>query len=239
MPAPLVTITTQPVVAGNLVFLPTAPLSSNGKPRGRILFELTMTNNTAAGVTATEVVTTFASATAPGSSTRTVNMTLKPFETLVWNPARGTDHTVFDVAAMPTSATLAVYFSGYSDPIKLTYPITAHTGPDTIGPYKFPSLNEDLELGEFWQLNGSSHVPGNHQGFAYDIGMSGTNHDTGDGYSELRNGKDPWATKAPNADYRVWGKPVRAMADGEIIEIVKRAPTILRCIPTTPTTCLP
>lgn len=107
MPAPLVAVTAEPVVAGKLVFLPTAPLSPNGKPRGRVLFELTMTNNPAAGVTATKVVTTFASAIAPGSSTRTVSMTLKPYETLVWNPARGTDHNVFDVAAMPTSATLA------------------------------------------------------------------------------------------------------------------------------------
>jgi hypothetical protein len=87
---------------------------------------------------------------------------------------------------------VSVFFIGYTDPVIVTAPVTAHINPTPGGAYHFPSRASDLKLGEFWQMNGCSHDPGNHQMFAYDMAVWGTNRD-GTGYSPLTTGGDPEA----------------------------------------------
>ena len=222
MPAPAVTVTLEPTVGGSLVYLPMAPLNPNGPGRGRILIELLLQNKSAKNVTATSVSVSFLGSTVAGGS-RAINLTVKPTETGLWEMASGADHFLFDQAKAPTTAVVSVFFAGYADPVTVTAPVTAHINPTPGGAYHFPSLASDLKLGEFWQLNGCSHNPGNHQMFAYDMAVWGTNHD-GTGYSPLTTGGDPSATKAPNEEYRSFGKPVRAMADGEVLAIVNDCP---------------
>ncbi len=234
MAAPPVTVAVEPVVGGKLVYQPTAPLSPSGEPGARVMVELSITNTTGKAFTATSLVIDYASTTDPWTSTRTINMVVGPWSSLVWNPAQGIDGDLFTLSSIPTSATLSVFFTGYADPIKATYPLAAHVGPDKIGPYRFPSQAKDLALGEFWQVNGAGHNPGNHQSFAYDMGVWGTDHAKDAAYSELRTGGDAYAKKAPNSDYRIWGKPVRAMAEGEVIEIVNNCPSNTPLYPADP-----
>ena len=234
MAAPPVTVAVEPVVGGKLVYQPTAPLSPSGEPGARVMVELSITNTTGKAFTATSLVIDYASTTDPWTSTRTINMVVGPWSSLVWNPAQGIDGDLFTLSSIPTSATLSVFFTGYADPIKATYPLAAHVGPDKIGPYRFPSQAKDLALGEFWQVNGAGHNPGNHQSFAYDMGVWGTDHGKDAAYSELRTGGDAYAKKAPNSDYRIWGKPVRAMAEGEVIEIVNNCPSNTPLYPADP-----
>jgi hypothetical protein len=219
MPAPTATVKVEPTVKGTLVYLPMAPLSPAGTKQGRILLELTITNSSSSNLTASTLVVTFPSGS-PAS--RSINMTVPPFSSLLWAQPKPADHFLFDLASAPTSATLSVFFVGFSDPITVTLPVAAHTGPNPLGPYRFPSLSIDLALGEFWQVNGCSHDTGNHQAFAYDMGIWGTDHGPNAIYSPFVKGAA--TTNPPNSDYRIWGKPVRAMAAGEVIEIVNDCP---------------
>lgn len=222
MSAPPATVTIEPLVNGKLVYLPMAPNTAFGKPQARLLVELTIANTSSAPLTAAQLKITFPAGPAGGS--RTINMPVKPFSSILWNLPSGADHFQFDLAAAPTTATVSVFFTGYSDPINVTLPVAAHTGPTTVGSYRFPSQAADLGLGEFWQLNGCSHDPGNHQAFAYDMQIWGTDHGQNLEYSLLTTGGDPYTKRAPNSDYRSFGKPVRAMAAGEVIEIVNTCP---------------
>ena len=222
MSKPSATVTIEPLVKGQLVYLPMAANTPSGKPQGRLLVELTIVNTASVPLTAAQLMITFPFGPVGGS--RTINQPVMPFSSILWNLPTGADHYQFDLASAPTSATVSVSFTGYSDPISTTLPVVAHVGPELIGSYRFPSQAADLDLGEFWQVNGCSHDPGNHQAFAYDMGVWGTEHGPNEPYSQLTSGGDPYTKSAPNSDYRVYGKPVRAMAAGEVIEIVNTCP---------------
>ena len=203
MSAPKVTVTVEPMVSGSLVYLPMAPSTPTGPPRGRMLMELVLQNKSTVNVTAMFVSISFPGSTVTGG-TRPMNLTLKPAETLGWEMDTGADHVIFDQSNAPTTAVVSVFFTGYTDPITITAPVTAHVNPVPGGAYHFPSRASDLELGEFWQMNGCIHDPGNHQMFGYDMAVWGTNHD-GTGYSPLTTGGDPNAIKAPTSPTGVTG----------------------------------
>jgi hypothetical protein len=222
MSAPKVTVTVEPMVSGSLVYLPMAPSTPTGPQRGRILIELALQNKSTVNVTAMFVSISFPGSTVAGG-TRQMDLTIKPAEALGWEMATGADHFIFDQSNAPTTAVISVFFTGYTDPITITAPVTAHINPVSGGAYHFPAHASDLQRGEFWQMNGCTHDPGNHQMFGYDMAVWGTNHDS-TGYSPLTTGGDPYATKAPNEAYRSYGKPVRAMADGEVLAIVNNCP---------------
>ena len=120
MSAPSATVTIEPLVNGKLVYLPMAPNTPNGKPQARLLVELTIANTSSVPLTAAQLMITFPSGPAGGS--RTINQTVKPFSSIGWNLPTGADHYLFDLASAPTSAVVAVSFTGYSDPISSTLP---------------------------------------------------------------------------------------------------------------------
>jgi len=219
MTAPSVTMTIQPYANGKLVYLPMAPLTSSSKPKGRLMVELTLINNSGSTLTATAANFGFPTGTVAGTSIRPMMVQLDPFATVTWSMPTTSSHFLFDLATAPTTVTVSVFFAGFDDPVSITVPVGPHTGPNAIGSYRFPSKASDLALGEFWQFNGCSHDPGYHQCFAYDMNVVGIQHGS-DQYSILTEGGDPFQLEAPNSDYRIFGKPVRAMADGEIIEII-------------------
>ncbi len=70
-------------------------------------------------------------------------------------------------------------------------------------------------------MNGCTHDMGvrGSQTFAYDMGVWGVNHDDGS-YSYVVPNGDP----KKNADPRIWSKPIHAMADGTVLEVVNDCP---------------
>ena len=219
MTAPSVTVNIQPYANSRLVYLPMAPLTPSSKPRGRLMVELTLINNSGSTLTATAANFTFPTGTGTGASIRPMMVQLDPFTTVTWSMPTTSSHFLFDLSTAPTTVTVSVFFAGFNDPVSITVPVGPHTGPDKIGPYRFPSKASDLALGEFWQFNGCTHDPGYHQCFAYDMNVVGVQHGS-DQYSALTDGGNPFELKSPNGSYRIFGKPVRAMAAGEVIEVV-------------------
>jgi hypothetical protein len=177
MPAPTASLFVEPIVGGSLVYLPMAPAKPDGKARGRLLVELKITNGTAAALTATTMSITFSGPAGQGASgSRPMNLMILPFTQAAWNLASGSDQFIFDLAAAPTSAVVSVFFAGFSEPVSRPFRVTPHLNPVAGGAYRFPSLRTDLALGEFWQMNGCSHDPGNHQAYAYDMDVVGVDH---------------------------------------------------------------
>jgi murein DD-endopeptidase MepM/ murein hydrolase activator NlpD len=136
-----------------------------------------------------------------------------------WNFS--TDNNVILAAPFPTSVLIELSFQGFTTPVALTLPIAAYT-PPVPGGFAWPSLLGSLAPGEYWSARSAVHGPagGGVQLFAYDMDVVAFDPDKGD-WSALY----PGTSGAKNQDYRVWGKPVFAMADGNVSSYLDGQPT--------------
>ena len=109
------------------------------------------------------------------------------------------------------------------DALEIDKSLKAHTSA-AAGGYDFPGNVIDLDLGEFWSGSSASHgagsepapssKPGN-QLFAHDLGV--VLYDTVSGkWSKLKPGTD----RSKNENFRIFGKPLYAMADGKVLGFV-------------------
>lgn len=107
----------------------------------------------------------------------------------------------------PTSMEIRLHFEGYDTPVTFTKPLKAHASTNS---YAFPGKESDLGVNEYWY--GDAGHGGGSQVFAYDIVMIGWDAET-----------EKWSTKYPgksgdkNEHFRCFGRPVYAVADGEVV----------------------
>lgn len=116
---------------------------------------------------------------------------------------------VFMEAPFPTEASFKFYFKNFADPIVVK---------KALKPYDvaldLPFLKKDLRKDEYW--SGYSMHGGGDQVFAYDLGVTGYDN----GWNDILPGKDD----SKNENFRIWGKPVYAMADGQVLEFLNECP---------------
>lgn len=115
------------------------------------------------------------------------------------------DQYLFLPSPPPSPFTITLYFSGF-DP----WSDAVHFVPFPNS-YRFPGRNVDLGADEFWVRKGAAHAGGGDQIFHYDLGMMGWDP----GMSQWRDvfpGKDGTS----NDHYRIWNRPVYALADGVV-----------------------
>jgi hypothetical protein len=137
---------------------------------------------------------------------------IDPHYTWCWQngrPYHESGDVVFLEAPFPSDATFKFYFKGYTTPIVVKKKLKAYTQALDL-----PFETKDLRTNEYW--SGYSMHGGGDQVYAYDLGVSG--HDNG--WSDVLPGKD--GTK--NEHFRIWGKPVYAMADGYVLEALNECP---------------
>src|SRR5262249_8287661 len=129
-------------------------------------------------------------------------------QTLWWQNGREY-HEAGDVlylpSPIPSSLTIKLFFTGYSPPATVTKPLKAKTRASAL-----PSKDKDRRAEEVWE-GGSPHGGGS-QVFAYDVGVYG--------YKTSWDWRLPGKDGTQNDHYRVWGKPIYAMADGTVAEAV-------------------
>ncbi|MES2317097.1 MAG: peptidoglycan DD-metalloendopeptidase family protein [Pseudomonadota bacterium] len=103
---------------------------------------------------------------------------------------------------------------GFTDPFSTTMPLKAHQSPVPGGSYEFPAMAHDFRVGEYWSGKGESHASAGDgsQLFAYDMGVIAF-----DQAINAWNDKLPGKDGSQNNHYRIWGKPIYAMADGAVI----------------------
>ncbi|MEQ1675968.1 MAG: peptidoglycan DD-metalloendopeptidase family protein [Chitinophagaceae bacterium] len=116
---------------------------------------------------------------------------------------------IFLESPLPTEATFRFYFKNYLTPITITKKLQPYNTGLTL-----PFKQADLRENEYW----SSYAMhgGGDQVFAYDMGVSGYK----DGWSDLLPNKDG----SKNDHFRIWGKPIYAMADGYVLEFLNECP---------------
>ncbi|WP_272853430.1 peptidoglycan DD-metalloendopeptidase family protein [Altibacter sp. HG106] len=117
---------------------------------------------------------------------------------------------VFMQAPFPTKVKISFYFKGYRSPLS----ITKNIKPYHIG-FGFPFKAKDFETNE--HVTGYSMHGGGSQVFAYDFG---TNAYEDKAWRHTKPGKDG----SKNEHFRIWGKPVYAMADGTVLRYENNIP---------------
>lgn len=113
-------------------------------------------------------------------------------------------------APIPAQLTIKLYFKDFTSPVVLTKSLKAATQS-----FNLPFRAYDLDPNEVWE-SASTHGGGS-QVFAYDMGVEGYANGS---WSALNPGKSGNA----NSDYRIWGKPIYAMADGTIADFCNDVP---------------
>ena len=114
------------------------------------------------------------------------------------------------VFALPTASVslrLRIHSPSATEPLQIVLPLVRASSPG--GAYRFWADVRDLRPGEFWSVDGLHHAHGNAaQVHGYDVGVVG-----GDALHDLL----PGGQLSRNEDYRIWGKPIYAIADGTVV----------------------
>jgi len=217
---PNVSVTVEPNEGGNLVYLQIAGATSNAAKQGQLSVRLLIKNNGASTISLNKVTLTFAGPPAVSSVAIPVT-TLEgrdpPSRTIAAGTTAGwhfeTANNVILPQPAPASVEIAMAFDGL-DPAKVTCTLVKHTS-QAPGGYQFPARASELRIGEYWSARSNSHAPAGDGGqlFAYDMGVIAWD---GNAWSGLL----PGGSSSKNEDYRIWGKPVRAMANGTVVSFL-------------------
>ncbi len=234
MDAPALAISVEPMEGGKVAYLPLAAAQSGQGGHARVILRLRIKNNTGKKVTVTGIRFSF-----PSSIHGAIDMEGIPFAMLpddseersadipagksaTWSNGRvdvapgdaedWRENMVNLTGTPPTRIRVSVFCTGYDDPAVVNHTLVAYTSPTPQGAFLLPFAAGDLRDGEFVVTQGWHWANGGAWGtqiFAHDISVRGVN---GGYWSQLLPGKQ----RAYNDSYRIWGLPVRAMADGEV-----------------------
>jgi hypothetical protein len=220
MATPNLTVVVQPSLGGALLFGPLA-ISNSANSRGaQLSLRLWITNNASTSVVVNTIGLSFVPPPIVNPVAIPVTIPIGAGDTTLWNFA--TANNVFLPESPPPTCAVSVWCNGFSDPLTITSALDPHSNPVTGGAYLFPARADDLRDGEFWQGISGTHSPagGGVQLFGYDMGVAAY-----DGQSEAWTELLPGGVKEKNEDYRTWGKPIYAMADGEVQSLANDKPT--------------
>jgi hypothetical protein len=120
---------------------------------------------------------------------------------------------VYLPAPAPSSITIKVYCHEDTEPKTVTMGLLPYTDPTGFGALRMPISNIDLDEGEYLVTSGEHWANGGADGtqiYAHDISVQKKLNAK---WTTLHDG----VTKANNSDYRIWGKPLRAVADGVVV----------------------
>ncbi len=234
MAAPNLSIAVEPAERGTAMYLPLAPAKSTQKGIAKVVLRLVITNNESTDVTVTGIRFGFPGTLVLPIAMKGVQLVLDPAGSTTAAEAQGTipagssatwsngrvdldtgegenwhENMVFTSFA-PTQVQVEVTCAGYRSPAKVTRRLAPYTSPTPTGALLFPFAAGDLRSGEYVVTSGRHWANGGAAGtqiYAHDIGIQAVNSGT---WSQLLSGKP----SSKNDSYRIWGKPVRAMADG-------------------------
>jgi hypothetical protein len=220
MVSPNIAIAVEPFVGGGVVHAPLAPPSSGAEPQAQLSLSLRITNNEANALVANAVALSFILPPLVNPKVIPINLGLPAAQPTTWFFATA-DNVILPFPA-PPALTISLWCNGFSSPATAMLALAAHVNPVSGSAYLFPARSEDLREGEYWQGRSAVHAPagGGWQLFAYDLGVVAYNPSSGD-WSDLL----PGGSSGKNEDYRAWGKPIYAMADGTVASFDNDVPT--------------
>ncbi|MGW4115868.1 peptidoglycan DD-metalloendopeptidase family protein [Actinosynnema sp. NPDC004786] len=219
MGSPNVVMSVEPVEAGAVVYGRLAPPSAGGPAKGQLSLRLVIKNNEGQQVHITEVLVSFVGAPAVNPVTIPVNLTIAAGKTASWSFAAA--NTVFLPVPAPATVRVGLTCDGFDTPAAVLLPLAPHSSPTAAASYRFPARATDLKQGEYWSGRSGTHAPAGDGGqlFAYDMGVVAWDPAKLQ-WSELLPGK----AGDKNEHFRIWGKPVYAMADGTVVAFADDRP---------------
>ena len=240
MSTPNLTIAVEPVESSKAVYVSIAPKAADEDALVKIVLRLRITNNESSPVVVSGIQFSF-----PGSQVAPVDMqgvnlvldpdgpttaaqangTIQPGQTATWSngvvdldPDPSVSNIISNVvyltAPAPPQITARVSCNGFSSPASVTLDLMPYTSPTPAGAFLFPFSAADLREHEYAVTSAQHWANGGAAGgqiFAHDIVMQAVDPQTNE-WSELM----PGGSNSNNEDYRIWGKPVRAVADGVV-----------------------
>ncbi len=217
MSSPSLTITAEPSQGGAIHYLPLSPSTAGGTASVQINLYLKIKNTGASAVHVTQILLSL-----PGAATLP-----KAFATDITIAAGGTGTwTQPDdyVAVLGRSPSMTLQFSadGFSSPATISMPMFPHANPTPDGCYRFWATVDDLRADEYWRVHGTDHGQSNPaQLFAHDVVVAAYDANAPDKYTTLLPGTDG----SQNSHHRIWGKPIRAIASGVVVDFRNDFPT--------------
>ena len=227
MSAPKLVFTVEPEEAGAVVYLPLSPKTAGAEATGHLALKITIKNMETKQVSLNNLVVSFLGQPALPAVTIPVqvgveNPVTKVIEMKDLQIGAGASASWFfqpnnniDLPMpAPAQIRMSLTANGFSDPVAVTMPLKAHLSPVPGGSYEFPAMARDFRAGEYWSGRGEAHASAGDgsQLFAYDMGVMAFDK-TSKAWTSLLPGKDG----SQNSHYRIWGKPIYAMADGTVI----------------------
>ena len=246
MASPNITITrVEPVEFGNLLYLSLVRLKANDPNRISIsIFPIRIQNNEPSVIHINKIristyLTLFGSTSLPISIIKSYNTFTQDvdinsteeavcdekYEGLCVNtyqdklPIEIDEYNTITLNVFkPDTIRIEVFCDNFDSPYEIDYPLVQHKSPVPGNSYIFPASSNDLRENEYWSGSGDTHAAGI-QWYGYDLGVRGLDPVTG-GFVRFLPGK--LGTK--NEDFRIWGKPIIAMADGEVMGFTYNVP---------------
>jgi hypothetical protein len=219
MGAPNLAITVEPLEAGAVVYGPLAPRSAGSPANGQLSLKLWIKNNEAGQIHVNQLNISFVGAPAVSPVTIPLSLDVASGKTESWFFA--TANTIVLPVPAPGSIRLNLKCDGFDTPSGVLLPLAGHKSPTAAASYRFPAKASDFRKGEYWSGASATHAPAGDGGqlFAYDMGVVAWDA-TKLQWSDVLPGK----AGDQNEHYRVWGKPIYAMADGTVVEFANDRP---------------
>lgn len=226
MSIPNIDIKVEPTESGKAVYLPLAATSATGKTGVKIVLRLRLENKSTSTVKVKGIRFSFPGSSQPAMDMQGVNMDgsldLGAGKAAFWSNGNVdldpdpdvkniVNNSVYLTGAAPAQVKVEVTCKDFSNPKTVTLSLAAHKSPVPAGAYRFPYAAGELRTDEYYSTDAVHWANGGSGGtqiFAHDIGVVGWDSK----WSSLLPGGDG----SKNEDYRIWGKPVRAVADGTV-----------------------
>jgi murein DD-endopeptidase MepM/ murein hydrolase activator NlpD len=225
MSAPKLAFSVEPSESGKVLYLPIAAEIAGQNSSIKLILGLTITNNEAASVHVSGVTLSF-----PGSANAPVVMQVPGFDipagkSQFWANGivnNNSNNEVFLPAPAPPKVMVSVSCNNFASPATVTYDLAAYSTTGSPAGFLFPFHQTDFRIGEYivasaihWADGG-----GGTQINAHDIGVQAVDPNTHQ-WSQILPGTDG----KKNEHWRIWGKPVHAVADGTVVIVVDGVPS--------------
>ena len=225
MSAPNLTFSVEPMESGKVLYLPIAAETAGQNPSIKLILGLTITNHEAASVHVSGVTFSF-----PGSANAAVVMQVPGFDipaghSQFWANGvvnNSANNEIFLPAPAPPKVTVAVTCKNFSSPASITLELSPYKTTASPAGFLFPFHQSDFRIGEYIVTSAIHWADGGNgtQINAHDIGVQAFDSNTHQ-WSQILPGTDG----SKNEHWRIWGKPVRAAADGTVVAVVDGVPS--------------
>jgi murein DD-endopeptidase MepM/ murein hydrolase activator NlpD len=215
----------KPADAGNnLYFLTCAARTANEKPTGQLAASFKIKNNEGKSIILKNITYSYLS-----NGNTVVKIMVLDIDDLAkkqvaipagasfsWQNERDyheVDNAVLFDSPFPSSISIRLSFEGYDDPFIITRTLKSFSNQEAGGAYSFPGRESDLRINEYWYAYGGHGGGSTSQFYAYDFKAIGWDSD-----KKEWTGTFPGKDGSKNEHYLAYGKPVVAIADGNVID---------------------